>query len=1053
MIRSRFTLSFLLLSSLVLLGQGCTQKSAQGLLLKASDIWSNRPQNRDHFMAIIRLSEPALLEKAVLDNGHLTVATEAKEALLVEQTKKEEELKNLSPEIKIFYHYRWALNALAIMAPISLEDKIKGMEGVSYIEREGTFDRPVLAAAQGKKSNDEDLTVDNSVSFIGAARAHKELGITGKGVKVGIVDTGIDYTHAMFGGVGTKEAYKSIDPSGPAVGYPSAKVVGGIDLVGTAYDAASPLFEQRIPLPDQNPLDEGGHGSHVAGTVAGIGDGVKTYSGVAPDAQLYAIKVFGAHGSTSDSVVIAGLEYAIDPNGDLNADDRLDVLNLSLGSEYGKPHILYGEAIKNLASAGIALSISAGNAGHNAYIVGAPSTSEAALSVAASVDGMPHNWQFDGIKFSGGTLDILAESIEGATTVPLRSVQNIKEELVFVGTLAQDISDDLKARVKGKIALIDRGEISFVEKMNKAAAFGAIAAVVANNRPGEPFKMGGDAPVSIPGVMISVELGTKIKEQLSSGPVIGDLTSRERIKKPQLIDTLTDFSSQGPRSIDGAFKPEVSLPGSDIISVAMGQGDESVMMSGTSMAAPHMTGVFALLKQALPNFSVEELKAVAMGQAKIIKDASGKVYRWSEQGAGRVDAYLSLQAQAYFSPAGLSLGEVQVLKRKKLFQQVLFKNISKHALNLKFESGASTELGLEVQGPSTLAAGESAQIKIYATLSAPSEVSAELNGEILAKDADSGVTLVHLPVMALVTRGQSLKQQGLEVFASSEDDETDALAQLKIQNSGPTDGEAYVFNYLGKDAELPVETGINSSRSRLCDLQSAGYRIIDRAGEAGVERVLQFAVKLYAPVTRWQGCEVSILIDGNSDGTPDQELAGIIGDNLGGVGDSEYHTLLLDVPTVKALRKVYEEAHARGDASAKEDYTTAILEKRPMQAFNQSTLSILEVSLDKIFVSPVGQLNFKLQVLSEDGTSRKGDEVLGVDEWKSVNLGDGGQGFLAMPEVVKVAANSTHVVDLKLGARPESAIVYYPYNSWSTVAGLGDQQSELPKKNYVYAGE
>ncbi|HAZ14823.1 MAG: hypothetical protein A2X86_22130 [Bdellovibrionales bacterium GWA2_49_15] len=1032
----------------LLLTAGCSQQSAQSLLLKASDIWSNRPQNRDRIMAIVRLSQPALLEKAHLEEGRLTVSPEDREALLVEQTKKEEELKALSPDIKIFYHYRWALNALAIIAPVALEEKIKGMEGVSYIEREGNFGRPILASHGGVPKGDGDIVTANSVSFIGAARAQEELGITGKGVKVGILDTGIDYTHAMFKGAGTKEAYKSIDPSGLAVGFPNERVVGGIDLVGTAYDAASPIFDKHIPIPDQNPLDEGGHGTHVAGTVAGLGDGVKHYSGVAPDAKLYAIKVFGADGSTSDSVVIAALEYAVDPNGDLNADDRLDVLNLSLGSSYGKAHILYSEAIKNLALGGIAVSASAGNAGHSSYIVGSPSTSDAALSVAASIDHMPHNWQFDAVKFSGGTLEVLAEAIEGATTLPLSQVQNLKEELVAVGTLTQDLSDELKARVKGKIALIDRGEISFVEKFKKAIEYGAIAGIMVNNRPGEPFKMGGDAPITIPGVMIEFELGKKIKEQLSQGAVVADLTSGERIKKPELIDTLTDFSSQGPRSIDGAFKPEVALPGANIISAAMGEGDESTTMSGTSMAAPHMTGVFALLKQAFPFLKIEELKALAMGQAKTLKDVAGKTALWSEQGAGRVDAYLSLKASAYFLPSGFSLGEVQVLKRKKLAWEVTFKNLSSRALNVKFESSQSAELGLEVQGPSTVAAGESVKLKIYSTLLAPQEQSAELNGIILAKDADSDAVLARLPVMALVTRGDALKQKGLDVFAAGEADEADALAQLKIQNAGPVAGEAYFFNYLGRDSELPYETGINTSRSRLCDLQSAGYRIIEKNNE----RLLQFAVKLYTPVTRWQGCELSVLIDGNGDGTPDQELAGILGDNLSGLDGGDYQSVLLDVTKVKELRKAYEEAHGRGEDSAKENYAAAILEKRPMKAFNQSTLSIVEVSLDKISVSPVGELNFKLQVLNEDQSSREGDDVLGGAEWKSVTLLEGGQGFLLIPEVIKVPAQTTQVIDLKLGAKAEKGVIYYPYNSWSKAPGVADQQSDLVTKNYVYGG-
>jgi subtilisin family serine protease len=123
-------------------------------------------------------------------------------------------------------------------------------------------------------------------------------------------------------------------------------------------------------------LDEATHGTHVAGTVAGLGDGVNTYDGVAPDAALYAIKVFGAKGGTSDEVVIAALEYAADPTGDLSFQQQLDVVNLSLGSNYGNPHIMYNHAIKNLVRGGTVVVASGGNSGDSSYIVGAPGISD-----------------------------------------------------------------------------------------------------------------------------------------------------------------------------------------------------------------------------------------------------------------------------------------------------------------------------------------------------------------------------------------------------------------------------------------------------------------------------------------------------------------------------------------------------------------------------------------------------------------------------------------------------------------------------------------------------
>ena len=130
----------------------------------------------------------------------------------------------------------------------------------------------------------------------------------------------------MFGGAATVAAYEAVDADLSSASFPNAKVVGGYDFVGSAFDSGSSRWQERLPTPDLNPIDESGHGTHVAGTVAGIGDDLETYDGVAPEAKLHALKVFGRNSSTNDAVVIAALEYAADPNGDMDTSDRLDVV-------------------------------------------------------------------------------------------------------------------------------------------------------------------------------------------------------------------------------------------------------------------------------------------------------------------------------------------------------------------------------------------------------------------------------------------------------------------------------------------------------------------------------------------------------------------------------------------------------------------------------------------------------------------------------------------------------------------------------------------------------
>ena len=171
-----------------------------------------------------------------------------------------------------------------------------------------------------------------AVPLIGAPAAWTGSAGTGKGITIGIMDTGIDYTHADFGGAGTVAAYQAAlaaKEAGESPVYPDpVKVAGGIDLAGNAYNASDP--DTAVPQPDDNPLDCGGHGTHVAGTAGGYGvaaDGT-TYRGpwdastpfdtmgigpgVAPEATLYALKVFGCQGSTN--LVVEGIDWAMDPN-------------------------------------------------------------------------------------------------------------------------------------------------------------------------------------------------------------------------------------------------------------------------------------------------------------------------------------------------------------------------------------------------------------------------------------------------------------------------------------------------------------------------------------------------------------------------------------------------------------------------------------------------------------------------------------------------------------------------------------------------------------------
>ena len=269
-----------------------------------------------------------------------------------------------------------AYNGIKVRIPAAEVGRLASIPGVVGVHGLGQF-RPDNA---------------QSVPFIGAPSAWQDVGTTGAGIKVAIIDTGVDYTHANFGGSGDPDDFANNDGTVIEPGtFPTAKVVGGFDFVGDDYNADSDDPARTVPHPDPDPLDCFGHGSHVGGTAAGFGvlaDGT-TYGGpydatthandfqigpgAAPEALIYAYRVFGCEGSSD--VVIDAINQAVE--------DDVDVINMSLGSPFGGPDDPTAVASDNASAAGIVVVASAGNEGPSGYMVGSPGTAESAISVAA----------------------------------------------------------------------------------------------------------------------------------------------------------------------------------------------------------------------------------------------------------------------------------------------------------------------------------------------------------------------------------------------------------------------------------------------------------------------------------------------------------------------------------------------------------------------------------------------------------------------------------------------------------------------------------------------
>jgi subtilisin family serine protease len=1018
----------------------CTESTPESSGVEAV---SNRPQQYDRFIAIVKLKTPPLLAAAT-----------GAEALEAEQQELIGKLAALSPDIRVLYRYKLVLNGIAIVAPKALEPQFREMAEVSYVEGETPFTRPEVEA-RGEQLPPANLGETNSAAWIGASRVRRELSaadapIDGRGTRVGVVDTGIDYTHAMFGGTGTPEAYSAIDPSQDATdAYPSAKVAGGVDLVGTAYDTSSPKFDHHIPLPDANPIDEAGHGTHVAATIAGKGDSVRSYDGVAPEAQLYAIKVFGKNGSTGDAVIIAALEYAADPNGDLDPKDRLDVINLSLGGDYGTPHVLYSEAVGNLARAGTVAVMAAGNSGPNPFIVGAPSTANEAVSVAATIDNMEHNWKFPTVKLSTPeNPSIVVEAVEASFTKPIADLDSLSGKLVHIGLADRELTAEEAAALQGNVALIDRGVVTFEEKVSRAARAGAIGAVVANNQDGTPTAMGGETKVEIPGIMVSRAIGETLKTALAAGGDVRiDFKNADRVERPELIDTITDFSSEGPRAIDGYIKPEVAAPGYQIWSAKVGGGSATVAFNGTSMATPHVAGVAALLRQRFATAPVSDIKSLIVNTAKPIVDSSHKPYTIARAGAGRVQAFEAATSDLVFPEATLSLGEVLVESQKTLRKTLTVKSLG-GAKRLSIEW--SSVDGLELSGPSTVdvAAGASQTLTFDALIKAPQgDAANQLLGTNLVFKDETGREVGRVPVLAVAKRVSRIKAKSLEVKATSVADAPGSVASFKLANDGRTSGDALAFNLLAKDERVGNQ-GRSSQRIAVCDLQSAGYRTVRRTKDDGqTVELLQIAVKLYTPISNWQLCEVSVQIDGDGDGVADQELLGTHAQTLTeNAADAQtFSSILTDAAKLRTLRAAWETSFGQADAPASAGYADAIVDTQSYDFFGHSTVAVVSADVSKLAKNASGELRVKLAVLPYESGTPAGDDYLAGQEsrWTSLPLARENMPFVDIPERIALAAGAEETVSLTAGGTRGSLVIYLPHNASNVSLTRTDEQQQV----------
>lgn len=523
-------------------------------------------------------------------------------------------------------------NGLSIDVSAADRAKIARLPGVKAMYPVEVIQAPKPIKAEG----DVQPQMDTALAMTRADVLHS-LGLKGEGIKVGIIDTGVDIDHPAFGGNGTPGSTP----------FPSARVAYGYDFVGDAFNAdpASPGYNP-VPVPDANPDDCGGHGTHVAGIVGADG-GV---TGVAPKVTLGAYRVFGCAGSTLSDVMIAAMERALA--------DGMQVVNQSIGSSFQWPDYPTAKAADRLVKQGVVMVASIGNSGTSGlYAAGAPGVGKKVIGVA-SFDNTHSKLNQFGLSPDGTPIGY--QQATGAPAAPTSGSQPMAR------TGSKTSTDDACATLPagsltGRVALIRRGTCSFYQKAFNAQVAGAAGVVLYNNVPGRisPTVVGTPA-ITIPVVSVSDVEGNLIDDRLAAGAV--DMTWRNDLGSfPNITGgQISSFSSYG-LAADLSLKPNIGAPGGMIYSTYPLELGGYATLSGTSMASPHTAGGAALILQGDPKQGAKDMRDRLQNSADPKAWWGNAAYtdQVHRQGAGMLDLVGALNATVRVMPGELSLGESQ----------------------------------------------------------------------------------------------------------------------------------------------------------------------------------------------------------------------------------------------------------------------------------------------------------------------------------------------------------------------------------------------------------
>lgn len=546
-------------------------------------------------------------------------------AIKAEQQRAKQAMKAAKLLVKEGYAYETVLNGFAATVKADDLEKLLDVPGVKVVEPDVMREAMEVPSEDGRAG----VQMDSTNTFLGIERLWNE-GLTGEGIKVGVIDTGIDYHHPDF-----RDNY-----------------AGGQNFVPHTSNYARPRADddpmETTPLDRPDHMAEfnaqglsfyTSHGTHVAGTIAAAGNNEYGIKGIAPDVELHAYRVLGAYGSGATSWIIAAIEQSVE--------DGMDVINLSLGGGSNTSISADSFAINNAMLQGTIAVVATGNSGPNRGTIGTPAT--ATLGIAVGNTTKPEETVSADVRLSAGDYGADVPMNLMATTFGADTASQLEGEFAVVAVPGTGADADYAGiDVRGKVALVARGAIPFVDKISAAKKHGAAAVLIHN------FAGGSNAPDAsgtylgsdfeyIPTFDMSQTDGEAFRAAIGSGE--GTVSFGNVLTQMSEGDQVNNSSSRGPSTPDFDIKPDVSAPGTNIMSAIpaykpdVPDADYSkayARKTGTSMATPHVAGIAALVQQANPGWTPFDVKVSLSNTAKLLDTEKYDVF---SQGAGRVQPY------------------------------------------------------------------------------------------------------------------------------------------------------------------------------------------------------------------------------------------------------------------------------------------------------------------------------------------------------------------------------------------------------------------------------